>query len=180
MKLLSVIKSHKVASVLCAALVIGSTTTVAALQMNQIAKVYEPSKANVEKIVELKDEEVGTAEPAQETAQAPTVQQETVPTPEVPVETTPPVQVLSSVEYAQKYLNVSDQIQLECFNRLVAKWPERFTDSVREANVKALRVFTAPCATGITSSAQGTSVIEQYGRNGEFFDSAAANVGRNQ
>ena len=85
--------------------------------------------------------------------------------------------VLSTQEYANQYLNVSTEGLQECFDAIVAEWPERFVPEVRERNVKGLQGWASLCATGIKSSfTRHTSggLIYLYGENGEFFDSPQA------
>lgn len=93
-----------------------------------------------------------------------------------PVEAAPTptetLSVLSTQEYAEKYLNLLGNNQM-CFDSIVAAFPDRFTESEREKNVKALTIFSSPCSSGITE-ANKRGVIYSFGMNGEFFDSEAA------
>ena len=73
--------------------------------------------------------------------------------------------VLSTQEYGEKYLNLSLDIWQECFDKTVAAFPERFTEDVREQNVKALRYWATTCSSGINNPMSG--VIYSF----DFFDS---------
>lgn len=92
----------------------------------------------------------------------------------------PKIVVLSTQEYGIKYLDLSTPLLQQCFDAIIERWPERFTEDVREDNVKALRAWASTCTTGILAGRQGASNIERYGINGEFFDSQLANAVREQ
>jgi hypothetical protein len=82
-----------------------------------------------------------------------------------------PEPVLSTQAYAEKYLDLSGANQ-KCFDAFVATWPERFIESNREHDVKALKVYASVCSSGILDKGQGNIWI--WGKHGEFFDSEAA------
>lgn len=114
-----------------------------------------------------------------------------VPAETAPVETTPVVEpvaapvVLSTQEYADKWLDMDSYRAQICLNRVVAQWPDRFTPEVRERNIKGLRRWAGICSTGAGGfeidrreaagyyGIQGT-LIYAYGTNGEYFDTPGA------
>lgn len=129
--------------------------------------------------------------PATNTASTPEVSE--TPTP-VTVETQQPVQapvekpvILSTQEYAQKYLDMSVPNAQMCLDRIVQVWPSRFTEDVREYNIKALRAWANICSTGVLNftvdgyfregiiTLRG-SLIGSYGDNGEWFDTQLARL----
>jgi hypothetical protein len=125
-------------------------------------------------------------------ADAPTVTPtpvDTTPTTTVaPVETAPitpvivPAPILSVNEYAQKYLDMTAPHAQECLDSIVTTWPDRFVESVREKDVKALtRWKTDLCTAGIYTNTyslrhSGNTVLPltSFGMNGEYFDSHLA------
>lgn len=87
-----------------------------------------------------------------------------------------PVPILSTQAYGEQYLDLSGTGQ-KCFDLIVARWPDRFTEDVRENNVKALAIWSGVCSTGIEmppGSGGGTGIIYRDGINGEWFDSVLA------
>ena len=154
----------------------------ALLTLNQPAKVNETTPKNIEVSVEKK---INTEEPKIEKVEK--VEEDTLPVPvevsqpdeptEKPVEK--PVEVVKSSQYyAEKYLDLSDRNQM-CFDEILKTFPARFTEDVREQNIKAIRAFTVPCATGITynpstGKTKHVGTIYLYGYNGEFFDTELA------
>lgn len=115
---------------------------------------------------EIKDLEL-VSEPAifeQVAVEAPMQSQETVSIAELIVKT--------NEEIAAQYPNLTstDQQKL-CFSKLLAMFPDRFTESVREKNIKALTAFGSSCSTGVLNQ---TAVINSFGANGAFFDSDMA------
>lgn len=120
---------------------------------------------------------VVSAEPAiVEPVEEPEVVEERVFVPTVEVQPVP-IPVLSTQEYAEKYLDLSGNNQ-SCLDNIVNEWPERFTEDVRENNIKALTVFYAVCSTGFVDDRElihpHYEVINTYGENGAFFDSEFA------
>jgi len=106
-----------------------------------------------------------------------------------PEQIAPPAPViLSTQEYGEKYLNLSQTETLNgqaCFDKIVAFWPERFSPELREKNVKSLRVWGHPCsATQVLDITHRDdfrySLIARYGQAGEFFDSSAAQHSANR
>ena len=106
-------------------------------------------------------------------------------------QTTTPIQtiaestpsVLSTQQYADMYLdlttNYSRFTPQECLDAIINKWPERFTESVRKNNIKALRLWEhgGICATGILDWPRNpnlTKPILGWGYGGEYFDTAVA------
>lgn len=135
-----------------------------------VEEVKTPAKSVVAPVE--KTEPVETA-PVQE----PVTAEPVAPTAPVEAPAPAPVAVLSTQEYALKYLDMNQPAAQECFDALVNHWPERFTPEVRENNVKALRTFGNPCGTGShlwkTNAETGRHLpvaIEHFGVNGEFFD----------
>lgn len=141
-------------------------------QNNQSTKYYEPVKTMDKLTVHIPEP---IKQPKQKeqidvnTAQPVTVEQ-------LPADSEPenPI-VLSSQEYGQKYLDLSDPLQQKCFDAIVNDYPERFTEENRENNIKALRAFVSPCSTGAYSErgARTTNLLDVNGR-GAFFDSDLA------
>lgn len=102
----------------------------------------------------------------------------------------PPVQpqVLSTQEYAKMYLDMSDPRSAVCLSRFAAMFPERFTESVREENVKSLGMYATPCSTGfgvdyesamrfydagimdMVAVKRQIGILKSHGMNAEFFD----------
>lgn len=92
--------------------------------------------------------------------------------------------VLSIREYAEMYLNlgsisdnggvISNYTGQRCFDELVAAHPDRFTEDVRERNIKGLSVYASPCATGYGLDNPGRNMWESQYPNGSFFDSDLA------
>lgn len=172
MKILSYICSHKliVASVLLV-IILAASSAVAYSVMNKpkVASVNNTSsevKSEIKKPVEKK-----VAEAAPDVPVAQTIAPAETPAP------TPQPTSKSTQEYGKMYLDLSTPQQQGCFDAIVNKWPSRFTEEVRESNVKAIRIYASPCSSGIVHSPY-RSVIESYGQNGEFFDSQAAEAGR--
>ena len=116
---------------------------------------------------------------------------EEVPAETTPVATTPVVEpvaapvILSTQEYAEKYLDMAAPWAQECLNRIIVEWPHRFTPEVREQNIKALRSWRSVCSTGVMDPVVearrrsagitiSASLIYQYGANGEWFETAQA------
>lgn len=167
MNILGLVKRHKiVTSVLAVGIVYSSGVSAI---YNGYMESSEPVK-EVKQVSKPQVEELPLAVPEkiaeQETIQAPIVQSS-------PVTEKPIVQVKSTQEYGNMYLDLaSSPLLQECFDRIIASWPSRFTEDVREKNIKALSVFGSTCSTGILESNGG--VITSYGRNGEFFDSQLA------
>lgn len=100
------------------------------------------------------------------------------PAPE-PAPTPPPAPVvLSTQQYAEQYLNLADVIPglsgQMCLDALVATYPERFTEDVRERNVKALSIYASPCGTGYGSTVTIKKAWDYKYPNGSFFDSEIA------
>jgi len=84
--------------------------------------------------------------------------------------------ILSTQEYGEKYLDLSNTHLQQCFNDIVAAFPDRFAPEVREHNVQALRIFSSVCSVGFTlaQNPHYPTILMAYGKNGEFFDSNAA------
>lgn len=102
----------------------------------------------------------------------------------------PPVQpqVLSTQGYAKMYLDMSDPRSAVCLSRFEAMFPERFTESVREENVKSLGMYATPCSTGfgvdyesamrfydagimdMAAVKRHIGILKSHGMNAEFFD----------
>ena len=82
--------------------------------------------------------------------------------------------ILSAQEYAEQYLDLSGVGQ-SCFNKIMERYPDRFSGPETENNIKALRAFASPCAGGILND---TDVLRNWdasnGANGAFFDSDLA------
>lgn len=90
--------------------------------------------------------------------------------------------ILSIQELGEKYLDLSTTEYQECFDMLINAYPDRFVESVREDNIKALRVWGSTCSTGIWRGCVPNYLncaIGRYGDNGAFFDSDMAEYGRN-
>lgn len=94
-----------------------------------------------------------------------------------------PTATLSIQEYASRHLSLgpimADMVipvtGQDCLNALVAAFPERFTEDVRERNIKALSVYGNPCATGYGSNNPTAKLLwDAKYPNGSFFDSAIA------
>lgn len=150
-----------------------------------VAVVTSVAVSNTKNIEPIKTSSVtfdGYVEPiiAVEDIPAPKVEQAPVqiatrvieqPRPSAPV-VVAPANVRSPREIAAQYPSlVNNEYNSYCFDRIVEKFPERFTEDVREQNVKALTVFASACTTGINKF---KGVLEQYGENGAFFDSDMA------
>jgi len=157
--------------------VIATGLTVSAILPNESAVEPKAEQSKSKQVVSKAEPvvaeptiEVEVAEPA--VAIEPVVVAE--PTPE-PTPAPEPV-VLSTLEYGYQYLNLESPIQLDCFNTLIAAFPERFVEPVRERNVKALSVFAGVCAAGYDSYdiQANNRLFNQWGRDGEFFDSDLA------
>lgn len=113
------------------------------------------------------------AEPIAEPAE--TVVVETLPE---PIEEPIVIETKTTQEYAAQYLDLSGVSQ-QCFDMIVDKYPERFTESVREQNIRSLTIFASTCSTGIMSNNNildiGTNDKgELYYKHGAWFDSALA------
>ena len=90
--------------------------------------------------------------------------------PIVETETTPSQPTVKSVdELAYQYLNMSVPRAKECLDKTVSMFPERFTEDVREKNIRAMRVFRHICVTGVLYTDK-----TPLGQQGEFFDSDLA------
>ena len=150
--------------------------TISLVKPKAEVKAAEP----VQQVAVVEKQEVA-AEPVAEETPAETAPVTTAPVAE-PVAA--PV-VLSTQEYAEKYLNLSIPWAQECLNRIIVEWPHRFTPEVREQNIKALRSWGSVCSTGVMHPAIeerrrnagitiSGSLIYQYGANGEWFETAQA------
>ncbi len=85
--------------------------------------------------------------------------------------------VLSTQEYGEKYLNLSHPDLQKCFDTIVEAFPHRFTEDVRENNVKALRAWSSVCATEVYRVYPGAPAIRSKGLwliNDDFFDGDTA------
>jgi hypothetical protein len=128
---------------------------------------------SVDKKVEAKNNTVSAPEAPQE-HQAVESTPNTQTAPEAVIQAPVQPQVLSTQAYAEMYLDLSGRNQ-HCLDYMVNKWPHRFTEDVRENNIKALTVWAGVCTTGIDNirheSGRGYGGIYTYGQDGEFFDS---------
>ena len=109
-----------------------------------------------------------------ETTIEPTITEEVAVAPVSVVETPVPVApaIRSTLEIAADYPTMTGSEQLlACFNKLVALFPDRFTESVREQNIKGLTAFATSCSTGVNNA---NPIINAYGPNGAYFDSELA------
>ena len=98
-------------------------------------------------------------------------------------DTASPTAVLSVQEYANRHLNLGQIMPdmvipvtgQDCLDALVAAFPERFTEDVRERNIKALSVYENPCATGYGSNSPTTKLLwDTKYPGGSFFDTPIA------
>jgi len=160
-----------------ALIVVAASGTVVALNLPQ-KQINTPSapvavQRQADPVKTIEDTPAKVAEPKTETTETPATTVET-PKAEEP-------KVLTTQEYGEKYLDLSG-VNQECFDNIIATFPDRFTPDVRENNVKALRMFAAVCSTGmftyklhpVAPNQQTTPLLLQWGRNGEFFDSPQA------
>lgn len=94
-----------------------------------------------------------------------------------------PKAALSIQEYANRHLSLGQMMPdmvipvtgQDCLNALVAAFPERFTEDVRERNIKALSVYGNPCATGYGSNNPTAKLLwDTKYPGGSFFDSPIA------
>lgn len=102
---------------------------------------------------------------------------EIVTTPVVEVPTAPVVVpvILSSDEYAAKYLDLSTTFLQECWTTLKQMYPERFTEQVREKSIKRITpAYGNICGQRklLYTSSDGSTRLYNYilGVNGEYFD----------
>lgn len=141
----------------------------AALAINQ----PEQPKAQVQekKVVAKVEEkpeviEQTTIEPSQVEQVQPQITNQPV---QETVQPTVPV-IKTTKEYAEQYLDMTVPRAYECLSAFEARWPYRFTEDVRENNIKALRHFANICTTGILDEPFKRPLIVTYGENGEWFD----------
>jgi hypothetical protein len=90
-----------------------------------------------------------------------------------------PSSVRSIEEIAKDYPHMfQTQYDQECLNAIVAMYPERFTEDVREKNMKALTAFASYCSTGVPFESKRfnntRNYLDAYGGKGSFFDSELA------
>jgi hypothetical protein len=148
----------------------GLLSGVAFLNINQEKPVVK-EQAKVEVVEqEVKPVEAPVEEVTQEVVNEPVqVAQAPAVAPEQPT-----VTILSTQEYANQYLDMTVPRAQQCLDAIVATWPARFAEGVREANIKGLRAFANICTTGMDEPNKQTAIIYRYGANGEFFDSQLA------
>lgn len=87
----------------------------------------------------------------------------------------PTTQVRSVSEIAQDYPTLSGTPDnLACFNRIVVEYPERFTEDVREYNIKSLTAFGNACSTNIMRLRTPYVYLDSNSGRGGFFDGELA------
>lgn len=161
-----------------------AVTIVPSVAFAAINLTQKPVQKQPEVVVQKLD--VAVAEP--ETTTTPeVVPQEITPEPMPAVEATetaptpvPTSTVLSAQELAEKYNLVSNPLHQKCFDRIIAYYPERFTEDVREANIKSIRYLDIcmPISNGaciISTDIHVELHMEAcFGPKGEYFDSLLA------
>lgn len=186
MKVLEQIKKHKVlvtSSIIAVACVTGVAFTLNKAAQ-PVASVVDLPESSVEapKDVEKPKEVSDVAETATDldapTARAATPKQNDAATVEKS-DTNNEMAVKSTDEYAANYLKLGTVANgltgKDCFDGLVAAFPNRFAEPVRERNIKALSVYENPCMTGYGG---GSDILKRSWDakypNGSFFDSDLA------
>lgn len=80
--------------------------------------------------------------------------------------------VLSIMELGEKYLHLDgNRFNRACFDKVVAYTPDRFTEAVRESNIKALAVYGNVCV-------PANDLVLYIKPDGSFYDSGLAGHGR--
>jgi hypothetical protein len=170
MKLVHLKKSSKLIGVtLVVALSAGAVTTYAMLNQHPQTPVVKHSVQQVAPVTQDTTTVPKEEAKPEKAAVSPTTQSAAEPAPE-------PVPVKTSMEIANEYPQlVGSEASISCLNTIFSKYPERFTEDVREQNVRALRAFATPCTTGVTTE-HGNYLDMSSGQvgHGIWFDSALA------
>jgi len=129
-----------------------------------VPKVQEPVAANIDPIIY-----------PEKKAETPAPSQEPTPVAEVQAPAPAPV-ILSSDEYAAKYLDLSSTFLQECWTIIKEMYPDRFTEQLREKSIQRIApAYKNICGFGkIMMYETSDGVVHRYnstlGKNGEYFD----------
>jgi len=168
-------KKLLVAGVVAVVAVAGGVVALnASRSRDEVAQKSSKVTQNVAPEVEKTETTTSETPVAQETQTAPVENAPAINTQTSPATDTKTI--LTTQEYGEKYLDLSNTHLQQCFNDIIAAFPDRFTPEVREHNVQALRIFSSVCSVGFTlaQNPHYPTILMAYGKNGEFFDSNAA------
>lgn len=186
MKAFSYIKSHKVISAVVATTLLASvgvvsyalTSTETAQKEQEIVASKPDTKKNETKIVEA-PVETEVAEVKRDEAVVKATPVNIAPEPKQPE-----VKVQSTKQLFEKHFDLNKQFEMDCYEAITTQYANRFTENVRERNIKALTAFSSLCATGIKvedkriNTSGGTNFLDMFrnadGSTSSFFDSDAA------
>ena len=81
---------------------------------------------------------------------------------------------LSVIELGEQYLHLDDnKFNRACFNKVIAYTPERFTEAVRENNIKALTIYGNVCV-------PANNLMLYIKQDGSFYDGPLAATAHNR